>query len=728
MSRYLKLVIAILLFLITGSYTLASNDASEDLKSLNRKAESLLGSNPDEVIKISKKVLSLASEPENSQEKADALKYLGVAHYYKQNNRQSLEYYEQALSIYKKLNDKKGIAAILNNTGLLFERQGDYATALKRYNQASLLFSETGNKEKLTASLSNTGNLYSLLGRYDLSLDYMSQALRIAESLSDSVRIANAYNNVGNIYLSLKDYHSAEKYFHDAEKINEVMHAEDRLIGVYNNLGLTYLGMNRINEALKYNQLSMELAKKVNDIDGVITNLINIGEIYFEVKDYTLANINYKEALRLSDVKRDKITHAMILLDMGQLRVAQEEFDEAIICFKEAQSLLEKTGSNPLLQDLYKGFSEAHEAKGNFKSAFDYLKKHDDIADSIYNSDNLNRFNMIRVSFEMEQTERDNQLLRQQNIYSQLALKRQQIIRNLSIMISAIVIVFSIFLFLMYYSKKKKNILLAQRNNQITTQKAELDKLYLEQFKLNEIKNKFFSIIAHDLKSPFQSLLGFSELLSEEYEHFSDKQRIDAINNIYKVTTDTYQLIENLLEWGRIQTGSHNAFPKVINMKDIVNEVLPVLEIPLKNKELKLETDIPEILLANADPNMISAVLRNLISNAIKFSNAGEVINIKGYIKDNMVVMSVIDHGIGMAPDVVDKLFTFNPKVRRVGTRGETGTGMGLGLCHEFMSLNNGVIKVKSQPGKGSTFTMFMQTASQVQIHNERVSAKAAVH
>jgi signal transduction histidine kinase len=345
----------------------------------------------------------------------------------------------------------------------------------------------------------------------------------------------------------------------------------------------------------------------------------------------------------------------------------------------------------------------------------------------MYNNESLNRFNMIRVSFEMEQTERDNQLLRQQNIYSQLALKRQQIIRNLSIMISAIVIVFAVFLFLMYYSKKKKNILLAQRNNLITSQKAELDKLYLEQFKLNEIKNKFFSIIAHDLKSPFQSLLGFSELLSEEYEHFTDKQRIDAIRNIYKVTTDTYQLIENLLEWGRIQTGSHNAFPKVINMQDIVNEVLPVMDIPLKNKDLKLETDIPPFLLANADPNMISAVLRNLISNAIKFSNPGDIIGIKGSMKDNMVTLAIIDRGIGMAHDVIDKLFTFNPKVRRMGTKGETGTGMGLGLCHEFMGLNNGVIKVESKLGQGSTFTMFMQAASQIHAFEEEVEKSTSI-
>ncbi|MGE5384146.1 MAG: tetratricopeptide repeat protein [Omnitrophica WOR_2 bacterium] len=718
-AKYFYILFFLVLFQLTIGDCFASEIDRNRLNELNIKAENALKNSPDEAIKVLKEVLESSKDEELIDIRARALKNMGKAHFFKQNLRQSLEYNEQALLLYRKLDDKDGIATILNNTGLIYERQADYSNALSRYNEASKLFSKLDDsKKKLSIALSNIGNVYYTLGRLDLALQFMTQALKTTESLSDSIEMAPIYINIGNIYHILKEYKTAIQYYNKSEKIYIKYNEKKELGVVYNNLGEAYLNLNNISSSLKYNQLSLEISNKNNDNEGVITSLISISRIYTKIKEYNLAMTNYQEALRISGIKSDKFLVASILQGIGELKYNKGEYDDAVASYKDALAIIEKSGSDPLIQEIYSGISKAYAAKGNYQRAYEFMKKHEDITDTIYNHENLNRLNMIRVSFELEQTERDNQLLRQQNIYSQLALNRQQTIRNLFIVITAIVLVSLAFLFLLYHSKKKKNELLALRNKQISKQKEELDKLYLEQFKLNETKTKFFSIVAHDLKSPFQSLLGFTELLSLEYDQFTDEQRLDAITNMYKVTSDTYKLIENLLEWGRIQTGNANVIPKYINIKDLVDSIVPIFELPLKNKNLKLSIEIPPLLMAHADPNMMGAIFRNLLSNAVKFSNAGGTIFIKGNSTVESAKLSITDSGIGIAPAMIDKLFTFDPKIRRIGTKGETGTGMGLGLCMEFMQLNHGMIKVKSEPNKGSTFTMIMQPGSKVTIHD----------
>ncbi len=683
---------------------------------MNTKVSEMLEHSPDkaltlayEVLKLANEALALSNETKNKAEKATALKNLGVAHYYLANYRQSLEYYEQSLLIYKQIKDEDGIGSVLNNSGLNLEMQGDFSGALKRYLEASTIFSKSEASEKLALSYTNLGNVYYTLGRFDKALDYLSQALKIHEQTGDSIGLSKSYNNIGNIFLSLKDYKIAAGYYHKAENINKRQNNLRSLSTSYNNLGIAMQGMGNIKEALEYNRVSIETARRVNDQAGIIASLLNIGNIYQDQGEYTQSLINYKEALRLSNSNRDGYLHASILTSLGGLRIKQKELDEAISLLNEALSFAEKSGSSILLQEIYANLADAWEAKGDYKRAFNFLTKYQSNSDSIYNLESSERLNLLRVSFESEQTERDNQLLRQQNIFSQLALKRQQIIRNLLIAISIIIIVFSTFLFSLYQGKKKKNELLAERNEQIIIQKEELNLLYKEQYKQNETKNKFFSIIAHDLKSPFQSILGFSELLSSEYEYLTEEQRKEAAINILNVSNDTYRLIENLLEWGRTQTGAVRAVFKSFNVRDLVFETLPVFQAPLKKKNIELTYDLPPLLHAWADSDMIMAALRNIISNAIKFTPPGGNIHLSSIQTDDMVKLSVRDNGTGMEPEILERLFTFDPKVQRSGTLGERGTGLGLALCLEFMELNHGMIKVDSEPGKGSTFTILMQ-------------------
>lgn len=667
---------------------------------------------PQEAVIEGTELLKKLTNPEDKKSRANLLRILGNAHTNLSNNRQALEYYEQALTIYRELGLEKGIGSVLNNVGLIRQEEGDYSGALKRFMEASDIFLKINEQNYLALSYTNIGNLYYTLGRYDKALEYLSKSVRISEMSEDSSNMAISYNNVGNVYLSLKDYIPAQEFYNKALAINKSLNRIYGLSTSYINLAMVYEGKGEYKQALEYNRLSIELSRRVNDIEGVILSLINTGNIYISLKEFEQAEVSLTEAQRLSSSITSGYTKSSVQIALGKLKLADHHYDESINYYRNALPFALKVSANSLLLEIYHGLSEAWSGKGDFKRAYEHLRHFSTITDSIYNEESNNRLNMLRVSFESENTERDNQLLKQQNIFSQLALKRQQTIRNLFIGFSVIVIVFLVILYYLYQSKNRKSKLLAERNEQIIRQKDELNKLYKEQFKLNETKNKFFSIVAHDLKSPFQTILGFSELLSSEYEYLSEKQRIESAANIFKVSNETFRLIENLLEWGRTQTGATHATFKLFNVREMVLTTTPVFDPQLERKKLKIVYDLPPLLQGWADPDMIMAVVRNVVSNAIKFSPIESQIEISARMSNNMIYLSISDHGEGIPEDILNRLFTLDPKVQRSGTMGEKGTGLGLTLCKEFMELNQGDIKANSETGQGSMFTIIFQSVN----------------
>lgn len=216
-------------------------------------------------------------------------------------------------------------------------------------------------------------------------------------------------------------------------------------------------------------------------------------------------------------------------------------------------------------------------------------------------------------------------------------------------------------------------------------------------------KDKFFSIIAHDLKNPFQGIIGYSNLLCESMEDFNDEEKRQMIENIKNLSVQTHKLLENLLIWSNLQTGTINFEPERINLSDIINEIIELLSLSSKIKNIQIISDIPTFCNAYCDKNMLTTIFRNLISNAIKFSNYGDVIRV--YCKnesENTICIAVEDSGLGMDEETLNGIFKLNKSVRKKGTAGETGSGLGLILCKEFVEKNNGKIFIESQKGKGT--------------------------
>ncbi|MGE5351453.1 MAG: ATP-binding protein [Acidobacteriota bacterium] len=237
-------------------------------------------------------------------------------------------------------------------------------------------------------------------------------------------------------------------------------------------------------------------------------------------------------------------------------------------------------------------------------------------------------------------------------------------------------------------------------------------KKYSEELaKTNSSKDKFFSIIAHDLKSPFTSLLGISDFLSSHIDELAIEEVKVLSESISRSANGIFRLLENLLQWARLQTGRLKFSPEILNLSDIVRSVIELYQDQIEKKEIILENRIPEQILVFADKNMTAAVIRNLVSNAIKFTKPGGRIALFSSVQNDLVNVSVCDEGIGISDSVKDKLFRIDECVSTEGTANEKGTGLGLVLSKEFVEKNGGTIRLESVPGQGSEFTFSLRLA-----------------
>lgn len=236
--------------------------------------------------------------------------------------------------------------------------------------------------------------------------------------------------------------------------------------------------------------------------------------------------------------------------------------------------------------------------------------------------------------------------------------------------------------------------------------------------KSNATKDKFFSIIAHDLRSPFTALLSLSDILLEHFGELDDETKKEYIGMIQESSENTFKLIENLLEWSRVQRGTIEINPEQFRLAGMVRRILNLHKQIADNKGIEMQHGIDETETVYADPNMVETVIRNLVLNAIKFTGRDGWIRVDCERTDGMTRIQVKDNGTGMDEKTMGKLFNIEENKSTPGTDGETGTGLGLILCREFVAINRGDIDVESEPGKGSIFTVTLPSAeegSQVQ-------------
>ncbi|HPX09418.1 MAG TPA: ATP-binding protein [Tenuifilaceae bacterium] len=293
------------------------------------------------------------------------------------------------------------------------------------------------------------------------------------------------------------------------------------------------------------------------------------------------------------------------------------------------------------------------------------------------------------------------ELLSKERELQQAIISRHKLIQNIYIGIIIVILGFAALIFFFYSEKKKANKLLEQKNAEISRQNVEIQEQAEKLKELNQLKDKLFSIISHDLRSPLGSLLTLLSVTKEGY--FTEEGFKNVIEDLSKNVGYTYELLENLLKWAQSQLQGTKLNPSVFNLIDATKNKLNIYSEQAVSKGITLQNLINDDISVYADRDMIELVLRNLIANAIKFSNDGSTVSVSAKRKDDWVEVCVADSGQGITPENLKKLFG-KELFTTVGTRKEKGSGLGLVLCKDFITLNGGEIWASSTLGKGSKF------------------------
>jgi len=350
------------------------------------------------------------------------------------------------------------------------------------------------------------------------------------------------------------------------------------------------------------------------------------------------------------------------------------------------------------------------------------MEKYNDLRDSlILIEENLKVEDLKKYGVMNESAQIDN-LLNNLNVDYRIETERTKqynifILWGISVLLS-----FAVFLGWVINRKLKDNRRLEHQNKEIRQQEFEnltqRDMLQQQKTQLEELnlsKDKFFSIIAHDLKNPFNALIGFTDMLITEFDELDNNEKIELLHLTNKASQDTFELLENLLQWSRKQTGSLKFQPEIVDIYTIVQKTVNLLQGNASQKKIFLISEVKQNSIAFCDAQMINTVIRNLITNAIKFTSEGGSVTIscEFLASINKLQIEVKDTGVGMSENDMKKLFKIDVKLTTTGTNNETGTGLGLILCKEFVEVNGGRIFVESIMNEGSTFKFTLPVAGE---------------
>jgi signal transduction histidine kinase len=295
---------------------------------------------------------------------------------------------------------------------------------------------------------------------------------------------------------------------------------------------------------------------------------------------------------------------------------------------------------------------------------------------------------------------------------------------SFSIMLIALVFFISSFGIVFYIRFLEKRKINRRLEKEILIKQQSEEALRISEARFREAsatKDKFFSILSHDLKSPFAAIMGMAELLEKEYGQLKEKDRILLVQELGNATRNTYGLLQELLTWSQSQRGLLDFEPRSVNLLGICKECVDVISAAAMNKSIELYCHVDEGVFVFADSNMLATILRNLLTNAIKFTHQKGRIDIscRNTVSQNgngksmpMIRVSVSDTGIGISPENIEKLQKIDDNYKRYGTEKESGTGLGLIICREFVEKHGGKISIESEEGKGSVFSFTVPEAT----------------
>jgi signal transduction histidine kinase len=555
------------------------------------------------------------------------------------------------------------------------------------------------------------GTMYFKWGNLEKALEYHQKCLTIRQELKNNSKIVISLNSIGLIYSAWKKFDVAEDFFNKAKTISEFSKIPRGK--AYSLVNIAKLSQQKGNYtlALSNYEEALNIFEEIMDYNGVQYTLIGCGNLFKDMgKNYQALNY-FKRLLSLSESQNNNSNKSAALYNIGVIYKRTNSIEQALQYFNRSVQTAQKENNKNLLLENYKELSESNELIGNIKNALLYSRLYSAMKDSIINEISMSKMAEVKSNLAIMKNKKEIESLQQNNLVQSLELESQSKQRNFLFFVTVVVILISSFVYYRYYIKSKTNEVIMSQKNKLDLLNKELNRknTYLTESEsklkyLNSTKDKFFSIISHDLKNPFSTLMGYSDLLSEYFDDFSVEEKKSIISEIQNSTHRAYSLLENLLQWSKSQRGELQMLPERIDLSLIVSDNLANLNDEAHKKNINLISEIYDQTYALADYTTISSVVKNLLTNSIKFTNEGGEVKVTAKEKGDLIEVIVSDNGVSISEEDIDKLFRIDVHHTSIGVTAEKGTGLGLVLCKEFVEKNGGRIWVESELGRGSDF------------------------
>lgn len=588
------------------------------------------------------------------------------------------------------LDHPAALAKAQNSLGGAFFLRGAFREAILEFEAAHGLRRDLGDHDGAAACLNNLGNVFLEQGNLSRALDYFLRSLQLEERHGTARGRAIALLNIATVHFKQQDWERSRRYTNQALSEFEKLPGEEWYRSyAYNNLGnIAYEADRDYHRALDYHRQALELRRIAGSPGEMCGSLINIGAVYLamEAPDQALAYLDQAQDTALTHGNRTALPD--ILINRGKAYEQKGAPARAIQLYRQAFGEARRTGAAPKIYDAADRLSDALHEAGNYREAYDYEVIASAYRDSLLNEEKVRELTQLEMEYAFDK----ERSVQEQN--AQRALNRQKYIRNTALLFFA----FSLLaLWLLYRDRRRvrsSNTLLNQKNREIEQQKEALNVL-------NDTKDKLFSVIAHDLRAPLAGLK--SVMIFADSDDITPEEIKSLLPQMNKSLDDASGLLENLLFWARTQMDGEHLEKEEIDLKVLIDDTVNLLAPQARNKNITLESNVASRLIASADENMIYLILRNLISNALKFTQSGGTVTVSAEPCGHHICLSIRDTGIGISPEDQAKLFS-NEFFSTAGTNREKGTGLGLMLSRDFVHLHGGTLTVDSTPGEGSIF------------------------
>lgn len=636
---------------------------------------------------------------------AVALRNMGFNYIRKNELAKAEPNFGKALEIFLQLKDSFQLCETYNQLGLLNWKKDKFIRSYQYYKTSLKIAKNKQFQQQEAQALNYIGLIYWKWGEFPSALEYFMQALAIKKSLHDDFETGVTLNNISNIYNEMNKPDDAIYYANECLKFADSFPNKYIYGRVLNNLGVSYFKKHDFEKAIFYQNKSLKVKIENNDLLGQAFSLSDLGEIYFEKKENRKALNYYQQAYTIWKNLNDVYGLSKTALNIGKVYAAIGKYANAESHFYQSLEEAKNSQNKQNIAQAYLALSALYESNEDFQKALEAHKLYSSVSDSNLNISTSEVVAELRAIKKIDEKEKEVDLLIKEKKIQALEIEKQTAWnRAFLIIVIAILSVLSVIIF-RFIKIRKLKILLEEKNYALSQKSKELQEA-------NATKDKFFSIIAHDLKSPFTGLLGYSQILTEEYDSLDRDEKLKTIGYLKNLIERVYSLIENLLDWARIQTGRIEISPEIISLRKEVQEILYLLNANVEIKKLSLSNEIADTILVNADKNSFKSIIQNLVSNAIKFTNTSGAITISAKEKDDFIEIVVSDNGVGIAPDILQKIFILETRHTTKGTASETGTGLGLLLCKELAELNGGSIAIESNIDLGTSICITLPKAN----------------